>query len=363
MPINFKLVRRRNSPNWLVQHYLPDPGYTQYWSTRTDIKPLAKKRMDAYAAEVLRMANKPEGGDRPEDLSIATALSVYQDDHGGEVASQATAKRIFQHLTEYWGNRPVSDLTLSAHKDYERDMRKAGWSAATIVRCRNVLRASLKHAVRNGDLSYAPHVPSLKVGKGRERWLTRDEAARLLWVCRHPRFAYLRVFILVALYTAARHEAILELTWDRVDLEVGTIDFNVPGVAETNKRRIRGPIPDRLVGMLRRHHRGQLTDGARLGHGRPTHVVMHRGGPLGRIDDALNAAVARAGFAGTGVTAHTLKHSAISWMLRAGVPIWQVAGLTATSAATIQKTYGHHASDDLREAANLGARGRAKQVL
>jgi integrase len=362
MSINFKLICRRNSPNWLVQHYLSGPGYTRYWSTRTDNKSLAKKRMDAYAAEVLRMANKPEGGDRPEDLPIATVLSVYHDDHGEDVRSRGTADRAHRHLLEYWGDQPVSSLTLSAFKQYERDALKGGWAPATINRVLNALRAALKHAVRNGDLSHAPFVPSLKVAGGRERWLTRDEAAVLLWACRHRRHRYLAMFILVALYTAARHEAILQLTWDRIELERGVVDFNVPGVAESNKRRIRGPIPDKLVAMLRRHQKCQLAEAERLGHGRPTHVIMHRGGPIRRIDDALTAVVARAGL-GTDVTAHVLKHSAISWMLRSGVPIWQVAGLTATSAATIQKTYGHHAGDDLREAANLGARGRSKQVL
>jgi integrase len=363
MAITFKLVRRSNSPNWLVQHYLSDPGYTQYWSTRTDNKALAKKRMDAYAAEVMRVANRPKGGNEPEDLPIGAVMAVYQQDHGGDVRSLGTADRVFRHLVEYYDGKSVAALTLSAHKEYERDMRKAGWSAATINRARNSLRAALKHAVRNGDLRYAPHVPALKVANGRERWLTREEAAALLWACRHPRYRYLAMFILIALYTGARHEAILELEWSRVDLERGVIDFNVPGVAETNKRRIRGPIPDKLVAMLRRWRKRQLADAARLGHGRPAHVITHRGGPLGRIDDALNAAVARAGLARTGVTAHVLKHTAISWMLRSGVPIWQVSGLTSTSAATIQKTYGHHAADDLREAANLGARGRAKQVL
>jgi integrase len=53
-----------------------------------------------------------------------------------------------------------------------------------------------------------------------------------------------------------------------------------------------------------------------------------------------------------GVTPHTLKHTYITWALRSGVSVWDVAGLTSTSAKTIQEVYGHHAQDQLKKAAN-----------
>jgi integrase len=42
------------------------------------------------------------------------------------------------------------------------------------------------------------------------------------------------------------------------------------------------------------------------------------------------------------VSAHVLKHTAITWLLRRGVPIWEVAGYTGTSPQTIARVYGHH---------------------
>ena len=75
MSINFKLIKRKNSKSWYVQHF--NGTYTSYWSCRTSDKALAKKRRDFYMGEVLRPVNCPEGGDRPEDISIAAALSVY----------------------------------------------------------------------------------------------------------------------------------------------------------------------------------------------------------------------------------------------------------------------------------------------
>jgi integrase len=47
----------------------------------------------------------------------------------------------------------------------------------------------------------------------------------------------------------------------------------------------------------------------------------------------------------TDVTPHTLKHTAATWLLRAGIDLWDVAGLTSTSAKTLETVYGHHSPE------------------
>ena len=72
----------------------------------------------------------------------------------------------------------------------------------------------------------------------------------------------------------------------------------------------------------------------------------YRGGPIGLVRksflDVAKAAKVK------GVSAHTLKHTAITWMLQKKLTPWQVSGVTATSVATIFPVYGHHVQDDLR---------------
>jgi integrase len=51
--------------------------------------------------------------------------------------------------------------------------------------------------------------------------------------------------------------------------------------------------------------------------------------------------VALAGL-GRDVTPHTLKHTAISWMLWNGKTVWEVSEDTGTSVKTIEDVYGHH---------------------
>ena len=114
--------------------------------------------------------------------------------------------------------------------------------------------------------------------------------------------------------------------------------------------------------MLRRWRKRQLADAARLGHGKPKYVIETRAAPLKRISDAFGAAVARAGL-GADVTPHVLKHTFCTWGLRAGISVWDMAGLANTTAATIEKTYGHHSAGRLREVANRAAWSSRKQPV
>jgi len=59
------------------------------------------------------------------------------------------------------------------------------------------------------------------------------------------------------------------------------------------------------------------------------------------------------------VTPHTLKHTCITWLLQAGVPIWEVAGFTSTSENLIRRRYGHHCPTTWRTPRKALSRRRA----
>lgn len=330
--------------NFRLKKYGPLGNYYICWSegrrskrqsTHTSDYELAKQRCNELALEVLRPKDA-----RPQDVMVEAVLRRYYAEHGSEVRSLDTSKRAVDRLIARYKDKSVAEINISSIKEYERDLRKQGLANSTINRLLSVLKAALKHSVKNGELKHAPHIPTLATARPKERWLTRDEAAQLLRACRGRTHQHLALFIRLGLYTGARHQAILQLTWDRVDLETGRIDYRLPGEPETKKRRPHAPVRNALLTTLRRARKN--ADGK--------YVVSHRGKPLKSIKGAFRGACKRAGL--KGVTPHTLKHTYITWLLRAGVSVWRVSGLTATSPATIQKVYGHHIQDDLREAAN-----------
>lgn len=331
---NFKL--RLEGKYWYIVY--AEGSRSKHYSTGETEKSEAKEVLKTFEKDYYT----PDNADL-SDAPVDTLLRRYQDEVGCDAMSADTATRTFDLLCDYYVDKTAADITAASNKTFERDMRKRyGWANSTINRTRNTLRAAFKHAVRDGKLKYAPYVPTLKVVGKKERWLTPEEALRLFRAVLHWKFRYMNLFIRIGLATGARHEAILALTWDRVDRETGRIDFNVPGRIITKKRRPNAPTDDRTLRLLK----SAFT--VREGE----YVVMHRGDRLLSVKKAFAEACKRAGL--EGVTAHTMKHTYITWLLRADVPPWRVSELTATSMATILRVYGHHVKDDsLRAAANI----------
>src|SRR5262249_59646665 len=88
----------------------------------------------------------------------------------------------------------------------------------------------------------------------RDRWLTRDEAAKLLWASRHVE--HLKRFILLGLYTGSRSGAILSLEWSWIDLERGVMRRRARGQAEiATKRTPPAKLGRKILGFLRRWKR------------------------------------------------------------------------------------------------------------
>src|SRR5262249_43501878 len=131
--------------------------------------------------------------------------------------------------------------------------QKRGRSAGTVRRELGVLRAAINYAHSNGRITRPVAVELPERPEPRDRWLTRREAAWLIRGARTPHARlYLPLFILIGLYTGRRKQAILSLRWPQVDLEAGTIDFEIAGRKRTKKRRGIIRIPPRLLPHLRR---------------------------------------------------------------------------------------------------------------
>jgi integrase len=121
-----------------------------------------------------------------------------------------------------------------------------------------------------------------------------------------------------------------------VDFPRGMIRF---GGARGNKRRNPVPIADALRPYLLEARSGATT----------THVLEHGGKPISSIKTGFNAACRRAQI--QGVTPHTLRHTAATWMVEAGVPTAEVARFLGNTEKMIEKVYGKHSPNYLRSAA------------
>jgi integrase len=321
----------------------------------------AEKRLAAYIADKYRPTHHARDIDQ---IDIADVLSVYLEDCGPRIADQPKLERCIARLNDYWGGKVLSEVTSAACRAYAHSRGKTGGTRTDL----ETLRAAINHHSKE-NLHYGiVRVTLPPKGPPRDRWLTRDEAARLIWACwryrekqtvhrgrhkgqgietdRRP-LRHMARFVLLGIYSGTRAGAIASASPYRdtghsfVDLDHG-IFYRLPiGKRASKKRQSPAPIPQRLLAHMRRWvRRGIVT----------SHFVEWHGAPVKSVKTGFRHAVALAGLWGK-VTPHTLRHTAATWLMQRGVPIWQAAGYLGMSAEMIERTYGHHHPDYMRGAA------------
>lgn len=313
-------------------------------------------------------------------------LRAYAKSHGPTVEAPAAMGYAMTPLVAFfngaagaadptaeWPQKPVmvADLTYDLCKlywDWRREFTlrvpsrspegtppvilEGGVSDGTIIReLAGVLRPALKHAIGNRLLTGpAPLIQTPSQPQGRDFWITRPQAAKLLSEARSDARArdHLPLFILIALYTGARRGAILDLTWSQIDFIRGHMNLNPPGRQQTKKRRPIVPIHPKLLGHLRRAHRKAISPYVISG---PTCLVMDDDGrstwrPMTTIKTGFNSAAQRAGI--PDCTPHTLRHTSAVWMAARGVPLRDIAGMLGHSESRTTELYAHHSPEHLR---------------
>jgi integrase len=291
----------------------------------------AENRLAAY----LGQKHKPE---RSECPLIADVLLVYAREHIPHTRAAKNAAYNISNLSAWWASKRTSDVTARNCRAYAQ-MR----SPASGRRDLETLRAALRYWHReHGPLSSLPSVTMPEKSQPRERWLTRQEAARLLWSSR--RSQHLRRFILLGLYTGSRSGAVLRLQWDQIDLAAGVMSRRPAREAEdTRKRAPRVRLGRRILAHLRRWRR--LDPPA-------TRYLCHFDGRLvQKLRRSFPGAARKAGL--RGVTPHTLRHTRATWLMQAGVDRFEAAGSLGMTVETLERVYGHHHPDWQKRAAEV----------
>ena len=301
-----------------------------------------------------------------EDIDIADVISIYVDDR--RLLEHTSASKIFgrlERLNEFWGGKKLSEINGESCREYARNCGTNGGARRDL----EDLRAAVNHHAKEGYHRGIVRVVLPPKGKSRDRWLTRSEAARLLHVCWRAReyqtvhrgsnkgqlvetdrrpLRHLARFILIALYTGTRATAVTTASIKRgdgrsfVDLENGIFYRLAEGRSETKKRQPPVPIPPRLIAHLRRWRDKRVVR---------DFIVEWNGEPIrSSVKTAFNSAAAQAGLDGR-VTAHTLRHTAATWLMQAGVDKWEAAGFLGMSVEMLDRVYGHHHPNHLKQAA------------
>lgn len=132
--------------------------------------------------------------------------------------------------------------------------------------------------------------------------------------------------------------AILDLTWDRVDFDHGTVDFRPMGRHQTNKRRVIVPMNATARAALLEAKAGALTD----------YVIEYGEKPVASVKTAIRETARRAGVQ---CSPHVFRHTAGVWMAQADVPMQKIAQyLGHTSERMTFSVYGRYSPSFMRDA-------------
>jgi len=284
-------------------------------------------------------------------ITLADLWAVYNAKHVRvRTAVPWRVQENWRTLAPYFGPLAVTAVTQDVVDSYI-EARTAGSlgrrvlpatvrkELMTLRACLNWCASPKRHIIAITDIP-AFDVPARSTP--RERWLTTEEIRRLLAAAsttcgKDGRLSRSEGFLWLALETAGRLTALLELTWDRVDFEVGIVHLAVPGQRVTKKRRASVPISTALRPVLERLYQERTSD-----------FVL--GESKGGIWRPVQTVARRAGL--TDVSPHVLRYTAATHMARHGVSLFDIAGVLGDTMATVERIYAKHCPDRLRSAVN-----------
>jgi integrase len=290
----------------------------------------------------LRTRDPAEAARRFADLTAQidrtgeTVADIFAAYHAEKQRTTARADRIavaWKALAPKFAPLRPDQITRELCRSHAAERRKRGRADATIAKEISILRAAMRWHDRRTTAEF--WIP--REAPPRERYLSREEFDRLAAACREP---HLRLFAVLALATAGRTSALLELTWDRVHFDRGLIDLRAPGQGQRKGRAV-VPMNDRARAALLEAREAAVSD----------YVIEYAGKKVERISKGFRAAAGRAGL-GPDVTPHTLRHTSAVWMAENGVPMAEISQFLGHAGSKVtERVYARFSPDYLRKAA------------
>jgi integrase len=310
----------------------------------------AKKDAEAWADQV------ESGGVRQQEIvTVADACHEYLLEKPSSIAQGVFRRHVFsdpvakvkldklrRHHLRDWRRR-LEDAPALVGRNKNGPKRTKARSAATVNRDMVPLRAALRRVLPPGppntDAAWQEALkPAKGAGKRRTLYLDSGERKRLL--------AHIddetRPFCDALRRLPLRPGAVAALKAGDFDKRTRTLTI---GKDKTGRSR-QITVPDDTANVLAEQCAGKL----------PGAPMFHRGDGRPWTKDAWKGPIKSAGEAAKlppSTSAYTFRHSVITDLVRAGVPILTVAQLSDTSVAMIEKHYGHLVRADAEKALAL----------
>lgn len=294
-------------------------------SSGTDNKALAQEYHDKLKVELCRISKL---GERPSRTwNEAVVRWLREQSHKATIN---TDKIHLRWLDKHLGGKQLEAINRSLVDRITETKLAEGVSNATANRVLEVLRAILRKAVNEWEwLDRAPQIRMLKEPTRRIRYLTQDEARRLL--AELPE--HLADMVAFSLATGLRRANVTGLEWGQVDLTRRTAWIH-PDQAKARKA-IAVPLNAEAVQIL----------SAQVGK-HVTFVFSYNEHKITQVNTkAWQKALVRAGI--EDFRWHDLRHTWASWHVQNGTPLFALQELGGWESPEMVRRYAHLAAEHL----------------
>ena len=303
----------------------------------------SKRESDKLLA--LRRADIAKGRKLPPKRDGSKLFSEFAKEYMETIAERqvwsASVATAIKHWQQHLGKRcRLREITAQRVEEFRTKRLKAGVAKSTVNRNVAVLKRLLTVAV---DWDLLLENPARRVKQYREenqrlRFLSHEEAGRLVAACRRSRNPLLAPLVVLALNTGARKGELLGLRWADVSFEARTLSF--PKTKNGERRDL--PLNKAATATLRSLHR-------RTGHER--HVFNHAGEALKDIRTAWRTVLKRAEI--DDFHFHDTRHCYSSWAVMAGTDLYRLQRILGHKSQQMVQRYAHLRPKDLREAMEM----------
>ncbi|MGH8644401.1 MAG: tyrosine-type recombinase/integrase [Gammaproteobacteria bacterium] len=297
---------------------------------------IEKARTDARQGRL----NLPKG--RKMVLGFGKAAAGYLvklEQEGGKNIGKKS-QHLRDHLAPFFGDKPLSKVSTFDVERYKKERLEAGITPGTLNRELATLSHLFTKAVEWRWIEHKPAViKRLKEDKGRITYLVADQAAHLLEAAKHDQCWQVYPFIAIALETAMRRMEILSIRLEHIDLRKQVI--YIPQAKAGAREQ---PITEHLAGFLKGY-----VDAAEPGQVWLFSASSASGHTVS-IEKAFRRVVAAAGLDPKEVVRHTLRHTAITHLVQAGVDLPTVQRISGHKTLQMVVRYSHQSGEHIRAA-------------
>ncbi|AZM95845.1 tyrosine-type recombinase/integrase [Vreelandella venusta] len=340
--------KRKGSPYWWTKITPPGGGTPIRRSTGT-VDYREAKALEAKWRSELYQQNAWGTAPQHSFAEVATEFLVASKEKRTFGDIQRRVGRLYDHfgpdvVMEEMAGKDVREFISARQAD--------GVKPATINRELSILSAMINHAIEQLEwpMSNPVRGRKLKEPEGRVRWITHNEADRLVTAAKTQRSGErLADFILLALNTGARMNELLKMSWSRVDFHNALLHLEGEDTKSAKRRSV--PLNDAALAALKRRW-------VWVSQNCPYSewvFAKANGERLGCIRQGFKSACTTARI--TNFRIHDLRHTCASWMISEGVPLMDVKEVLGHSTVKMTEKYAHLAPHRARDAVNqLGQR-------